>query len=50
MFNGIIQQKTSSKVENFKILSIGILEEFTIEFDLKWEIKCYRIRTKEEQT
>ena len=34
MFNRTIQQKTSLKVENFKILSVGILEEFTIEFDL----------------
>ena len=36
MFTGRIQQKTSFKVENFKILRIGILEEFTMEFVLKF--------------
>ena len=36
MVNGRIQQKTSSKVENFKILRTGILEEFTMEFVSKF--------------
>ena len=36
MFNGTIQQKTSSKVKKFKILRILILEKFTIEFVLKF--------------
>ena len=46
MFNGTIQQKISSKAENFKILKIWTLEEFTMGYLTNNEIKYYQIRTR----